>query len=630
MLLLNHARRPVVSSHGLPSRTYHPLSRVVGRLEQLLEPALKSPPFWVRAEVSSPKEHNGNLYCDLVETRDGTMVARMRCVIWRSDLVEIRREFEANGLELALEDGAEIGLQCRPTFHTNYGLSLRGLALDPEFALGALERKRREILERLLRENLLFANASRPDPLIPNRVGVVTSVGSAGCTDFVETARRSPYGVRILLADARMQGTDTEATVVRALDALDALDVCLVVIVRGGGSRTDLAYLDNEAIARRIASMSKPVWTGIGHETDRSVLDEVAARACKTPTAVAERIVERLDSVARSLQNATERLHIEFEHRMQPNRTILADAAKRLARGPTTSVCQHRERLGAIARAVAITSSARVDRESLHVEALRRAIAVRAAGVLGMRRQEFRERRKSLVKTTTRIEQRHRERLHHARTRLLAAGVARRFDHHRDRIENATRMMRVQSRRLLGHERTRIANQRARLSVPHARLGAAREQLRSHHKSLLKTSARWIASRRLLHDGYRRRLRGPLQRREVAGHAAALRELTSRLAQAATARLRTESRGIAAMRERFQMERFIRQIEQARAQHRSFERTLRASDPRLALERGYSMTLDERGELIQSIRDLTPGTVLRTEVRDGTIVSVVDRTEGTE
>ncbi len=315
----------------MATRKYATLTRVTRRIEALLGDALDAEPFWVRAELSSAKQRRGVLYCDLVETSAGVVCAKLRCHVWSADLAAIRRQFERRGVGLALEDGTEVGIKCRVEFHPVYGLSLRGVDMDPEVALGELERRRREILARLACEDLLGCNASRHAPLVPNRIGLVTSGTSAGYQDFVHTLHACPLAVDILFADASVQGEGTESSVCRALDCLAAVGVGMVVIIRGGGSRVDLSYLDNEVIARRIAAYPVQVWTGIGHEIDRSVLDEVAARSFKTPTAVAEEIGEQLVTFARRLDDATGRIGIVSRLRIDPERQRI-DGAARLIR----------------------------------------------------------------------------------------------------------------------------------------------------------------------------------------------------------------------------------------------------------------------------------------------------------
>ena len=199
-------------------------------------------------------------------------------------------------------------------------------------------------------------------PVVPLRVGLVTSVGSAAHADFLAELRSSSYGFDVVVADARTQGLDCERSVVSALRALtaDASPVDVVALVRGGGARTDLAAFDRAGIARAIAEMNVPVLTGIGHETDLSIADLVAQRAFKTPTAVAAHLVERVSRflvqadelcsaaashAVRSLVRADERLRRHGRSVARATRSALADqertcddAGQRLRRDPARAL----------------------------------------------------------------------------------------------------------------------------------------------------------------------------------------------------------------------------------------------------------------------------------------------------
>ncbi len=293
------------------------LSHVTARIQEILQPSTGKV-FWLKAEISSGRERGGSFYCDLVETDDsGSIIARLSCTIWSRRLAAIRKKFREAKLDFNLEDGTEAGLQCSIQYSPRYGLSLKVVDADPSYALGELELKRREILLRLEKDGLFETNSLLDLPLLPKRIGIITSHGSAAFNDFVLTLTRSPFGFRLLIADAVMQGAQTEKSILRALTCLESIDVDLMVIVRGGGSRSDLSFLDNEAIARRIASSSLPVWTGIGHEIDKSVLDFVSHREFKTPTAVAEEIVARHVEVSRHLDEARNRFRSTWAYRLE-------------------------------------------------------------------------------------------------------------------------------------------------------------------------------------------------------------------------------------------------------------------------------------------------------------------------
>jgi exodeoxyribonuclease VII large subunit len=303
---------------------------VHARLRKLLEPALQAKAFWLRAELSSVSHSKGRLYCDLVELREGRVVAKFRCTIWPRELSEIKSRLHEARLDELLEDGNEVGLRCQIQYHELYGLSVNAIDIDPSASLGALERKKQEIIARLLADGLLDKNAERLVPALPKRIGLVASRDTAGYKDFVTTLAASGFGITVFAADARVEGDDTERTVLRALAALAELDLDLVVLLRGGGSRISLSYMDNEAIARAIAHHPHPVWTAIGHEIDSSVLDTVAHTSFKTPTAVAENLVTRFTSAEEQLKQAAHALRNMALLRLRPERDRIDGAGEHL------------------------------------------------------------------------------------------------------------------------------------------------------------------------------------------------------------------------------------------------------------------------------------------------------------
>ncbi len=367
------------------------LSAVTHRLTELLEPAL-SATFWVKAEISSATERGGAFYCDLVESNtQGRVRAQMRCTIWPLELSRMRAKFAAGGLALELADGSVVGLQCRVQFHARYGLSLSGIDMDPAVALGELELQRRRILEALTREGLLERNARLEPPLLPNRIALVTSAASAACGDFVETLAGSDFGFRIFLADVAVQGVEAEARILEALDRIARLAVDLVVIIRGGGTRTDLAWLDNEAIARRIAAMPLPVWTGIGHEADQSVLDAVAARAFKTPTGVAEELVARFSGVEALVRGAGRQLRSFWRMRQVHERHLLEHARTGLRQGTRKLLDVCTASLRADANQLRFSLARRLSDQHARLAGARSALQARAQARVAQLRLQLRD-----------------------------------------------------------------------------------------------------------------------------------------------------------------------------------------------------------------------------------------------
>jgi exodeoxyribonuclease VII large subunit len=249
---------------------FHNLSTITQRIQHYLQPAIGKS-FWVKAEISSGRERGGSFYCNLVETdANGKILAQIRCTIWSRDLLRIRKNFQNQNIELELADGTLVGFQCSVQYSPQYGLSLKVEDADPAFALGELELKKREILNRLSKEGLFARNKQLFLPMLPQKIGLITSKGSAAYNDFIKTLHNSNYGFEIILSDSNMQGNQTENSILQAIDLLEKLSVELIIIIRGGGSKTDLYALDNENIARKIAGCKLPVWTGIGHEINIS------------------------------------------------------------------------------------------------------------------------------------------------------------------------------------------------------------------------------------------------------------------------------------------------------------------------------------------------------------------------
>jgi len=424
------------------SRHFFPLSAVTARIEEILAPAARQR-FWVRAELSGASERN-HFYCDLVETDEaGRTVARLRCQIWARDLARIRERFKAAGLDLVLENGTQVGLQCELRFHPVYGLSLVGRDMDPAFALGELELRRRRILETLEREGLFGRNAERPLPLLPNRVGLVTSGGSAACSDFVETLAASGFGFRVLLAGATMQGEDTRGSVCAALDALSRLPLDLVVVARGGGSRSDLAWLDDETLARRIAAFPVPVWTGIGHETDQSVLDAVAARSWKTPTAVAEALVDRFDRVALRLRDGRSRLRSVWLLRSGAERQRTERARNGIRQGARKLLQQRRSDLLRGAERVRGRVGARLGRERGRLEQARGRLRVCARGIVSTRQERLAAWVQRLRRGSRAARRLARERLARQRGRLSLRRIRQRLAVERTRLSTRQQVLRA-------------------------------------------------------------------------------------------------------------------------------------------------------------------------------------------
>lgn len=272
---------------------------------------LSSKKFWVKAHihVNRAGAKGGHVYCDLVDVDSrGNQIAKIRGTIWSSRYIGITRKLKDAGFPNALQDNSEVCVLGMVRFHELYGLSLDITDVDPTFGEAQINRNRRIIIEKLTSEGILKKNFAVDMPMAALRIGLISSKDSAAYKDFMQTLWSSGFSFKVVFSEASMQGEKTESDVISSINLLEKACVNLICIIRGGGSQSDLAWFDNEKIARRIAVSPVPVWVGIGHEIDVGVLDIVAHTSHKTPTAVADALVGRLQDLVIRLDIAFDRL----------------------------------------------------------------------------------------------------------------------------------------------------------------------------------------------------------------------------------------------------------------------------------------------------------------------------------
>ena len=271
-------------------------------LQRMVRTTLESrftEPVWISAEISELKvNRTGHCYLNLVEkgASDGAPRAEARAVIWRSAYLSLASMFEAaTGSELRA--GLRVLVRVVVSYHELYGFSLQIIDIDPSYTLGEVERRRRETISRLQSDGVWDMNRELELARPTLRIAVVSSRTAAGYQDFMNELCRPAYRFEVTLFESLMQGDAAEQSVIAALSAIaereSEFDV--VVIIRGGGSTSDLALFDSYHIALCVAQFPLPVFAGIGHDKDVSVVDMVAHTSLKTPTAVATKLVEMVD-----------------------------------------------------------------------------------------------------------------------------------------------------------------------------------------------------------------------------------------------------------------------------------------------------------------------------------------------
>ena len=291
------------------------LSELQRHIKQALESALPLP-VWVAAEVSELKvNYSGHCYMELVEksepTKGGTAIprAQARAVIWRSQYAMLASYFEAEtGSRLAA--GMKILAKVLVSYHELYGLSLQIIDLDASYTLGEVERQKQMTIAQLQRDGVWDMNREVELPLLTQHIAVVSSSAAAGYRDFCNELREGGYAFRLTLFDAVVQGQAAEESICRALAdvAQRQEEFDAVVLIRGGGSASDLSCFNSYRLCSYVAQFPLPVITGIGHDKDTSVADMVAHTPLKTPTAVAAWLTERMAQQDGWLEEAAMRL----------------------------------------------------------------------------------------------------------------------------------------------------------------------------------------------------------------------------------------------------------------------------------------------------------------------------------
>lgn len=274
--------------------------------------------FWVEGQITNLRTpRSGHTYLDLVEPSDEPgrpPVAAFSVVLWKQTRVGIDRTLAEAG-DLALDDDLHVRIRASIDFYPPHGrLQLKMTGVDPGFTLGLMAAQRERLLLALATEGLLGRNASLALPEPALRIGLVTSIGSAAHADFCTELERSGIAFDLIERDTRVQGDGAAIDIAEGLRIVATYGPDVIALVRGGGSAVDLSVFDAEVVARTIAGLAVPVLTGIGHEIDHSIADEVAHTSYKTPTACAAALV----SAARA-----------FADRISALRTAIADHAHR-------------------------------------------------------------------------------------------------------------------------------------------------------------------------------------------------------------------------------------------------------------------------------------------------------------
>jgi len=379
----------------------------VGRLNREVKAVLAAAfpqSIWLVGEISgfNRSRHKKHVGFSLIEREaKGEQAFQVQAILFDGVRQEIERKLSASGNPFALEDEVEVRVKVRVDLYDAWGAYRVQIEdLDVSFTLGEAARRREEIVRKLQAAGLLERNAQLPLPALPLRVGLITSVNSDAYHDVLRTLGESGFAFQVTAHGARVQGRATESSVLNALDWFrprqEHFDV--ILICRGGGSRTDLAWFDTETLGRAVALFPIPVVSGIGHEQDVSVLDHVARRA-KTPTAAAAFLVDRVREAERSVDALVASILDETRSLLDTENRNRRDAARRLLRATTRRIEVARAALFAAARQLGQGARRDLDAEARRVRDAARGVGPRTGRAFALEgeRLSARARRLHLV-----------------------------------------------------------------------------------------------------------------------------------------------------------------------------------------------------------------------------------------
>ncbi len=319
----------------------------VGQFTEVLNHVLKASfdeGVWVEGEIQGLRKPNPHAYFTLIENVDGVK-AQLNINLFAGPLRNVQAKLRQQGIEL--KDGLKVRLFGRVEYYGPFGkLNLIATDVDTQFSAGDVAAKREELLRQLMEKGVDKINKRIPVPLVPLRLGIISSSQAAGWADAQQHLTESGIGFAITFCDVRVQGDAAVSQIVAALNSLSRRDdIDLVMLMRGGGSKGDLAAFDDEQIAMAISKCSHPVFTGIGHEIDTSIADIVAHTTNKTPTACAQSVIAIVESFLSELSYSAGSLRSLTQTAVERARSRIAVSVERLRTRPRTALERQSQKL---------------------------------------------------------------------------------------------------------------------------------------------------------------------------------------------------------------------------------------------------------------------------------------------
>ena len=354
-----------------PVRTFSVMQYMTSIRNKLAD----TPAVWVHGVITRLTDKGKVVYISIADFEEGNVkpIATVDLTCFAGQFAALRAKTENAATPFVIKEQLKVCFQIKAEVYIPSGkLQAKILDIDPVYTLGELALTRMAILKRLASEGLLEKNKQTELAQMPLRVGLITGESTAAYKDFTTRLSVSPFKFTVVTAYAKMQGNDTESSIIAALETLrQDEDIDVVCIVRGGGAKTDLNYFDSEALCRAVANYPIPVFTGIGHEIDKSLLDEVAYMSCITPTDCAKRLVERAQESWTNLIEAARGIASSARDMLTDSRQQLGMVATRLQQNVTSRIQEEKTKfvrmftsLERDARYMLREETARLDRDT--------------------------------------------------------------------------------------------------------------------------------------------------------------------------------------------------------------------------------------------------------------------------
>jgi exodeoxyribonuclease VII large subunit len=359
------------------------VSKLTFYIRRLLEENEALQDVWVQGEVSNlSRPASGHIYFTLKDAS-----AALKCVMWKTSAARLR---------MGLQDGMEIEVHGRiGVYEVSGQYQLYADQIRP-VGEGALYQEFMRLKSMLEAEGLFDPGRKRPIPMLPHRIGIVTSATGAALRDMLNTLRRRLPVVEVLLAPSPVQGVEAPPALVKAIQALNLQSPDVILMARGGGSIEDLWAFNDERVVRAVAGSSAPIICGVGHETDFTLSDFAADLRAPTPTAAAELATQiTLLDLLGQLENFRSRLGAATMSLLIEKQNLLSSltAGLRYA-SPERRIHSERQRVDELARRAQSSVLHHVQLQSAHVRGMQRRLealnplAVLARGYAVVTRRE--------------------------------------------------------------------------------------------------------------------------------------------------------------------------------------------------------------------------------------------------